>query len=272
RKTDKIDTARLQREFLAGSLPLAHQPPAAWRQLRRLVAFREGLVGRRTALRNWVNRYLAHETWADRTGLWSAAGQARLRALLPRLPPTDAHIVAAKLDELGRLQQQLEAAEAQLHAAFRRSPPAQRLDAIRGIGAIAAIAIVAWVGPVERFRSAEQLIAFAGLAPGVQQSDQTRRAGRLGGGGTDRHLRHYLIEASVWARPEGRSAGGGPDAAAGDLQGAAGRRGLRAGLGRGRRGAVGRARWKEGLVPDSQVGPRGEPRTPPLGQDPTPGE
>jgi hypothetical protein len=28
-KTDKVDTARLQREFLAGTLPLAHQPPAA---------------------------------------------------------------------------------------------------------------------------------------------------------------------------------------------------------------------------------------------------
>ena len=40
----------------------------------------------------------------------------------------------------------------------------------------------------------------AGLAPGVRQSDQTRRDGRIGGGGTDRHLRHYLIEASIWAR------------------------------------------------------------------------
>jgi transposase len=200
RKTDKIDTARLQREFLAGNLPLAHQPPPCWRQLRRLVAFRENLVSRRTALRNWVNRYLAHETWAERAGLWSAAGQLRLRALLPSLPPTDAHVVAAKLDEVERLRQQLEGAEAQLHAAFRQSPPAQRLDAIRGIGVIAAISIVARVGPVQRFRSAEQLIAFAGLAPGVQQSDQTRRDGRLGGGGTDRHLRHYLIEATVWAR------------------------------------------------------------------------
>ena len=46
----------------------------------------------------------------------------------------------------------------------------------------------------------EPLIAFAGLAPGVHQSDQTRRDGRIGGGGTDKHLRHYLIEASVWAR------------------------------------------------------------------------
>jgi transposase len=41
RKTDKIDTARLQREHLKGSLPLAYQPPAPWRQLRRLVAYRE---------------------------------------------------------------------------------------------------------------------------------------------------------------------------------------------------------------------------------------
>ena len=28
RKTDKIDTARMQREYLNGSLPLAYQPPA----------------------------------------------------------------------------------------------------------------------------------------------------------------------------------------------------------------------------------------------------
>jgi len=60
KKTDKVDTARLQREFLAGTLPLAHQPPAEVRQLRRLVAWRENLVNRRTALRNWINRYLAH--------------------------------------------------------------------------------------------------------------------------------------------------------------------------------------------------------------------
>jgi transposase len=56
RKTDKVDTARMQREHLNGTLPLAYQPPAEWRQLRRLVAFREGLVARRTALRNWINR------------------------------------------------------------------------------------------------------------------------------------------------------------------------------------------------------------------------
>lgn len=200
RKTDKVDTARLQREYLNGALPLAHQPPAWWRQVRRVVACREDLVARRTALRNWVNRYLAHETWEDRTGLWSAKGLRRLKAVVARLPQRDGLVASAKLAELEQLDRTLAAVEAELLRIYHECPDARRVDAVRGIGVVAAVSIVARVGPVGRFRDAEQLVAFAGLAPGVQQSDQTRRDGRIGGGGTDRHLRHYLIEASVWAR------------------------------------------------------------------------
>jgi transposase len=200
RKTDKIDTARIQREYLNGSLPLSHQPPAQWRQLRRLVAYREGLVNRRTALRNWVNRYLAHETWFDRTGLWSPKGEKRLRALLEKLPRTDALVIGQKLDELTRLEEQLTVALTELVSAYADYPDAKRLDAIAGIDVVSAISIVARIGPIERFRSADQLIAFAGLAPGIRQSDETRLDGRIGGGGTDSHLRHYLIEATMWAR------------------------------------------------------------------------
>ena len=200
RKTDKVDTARMQREYLAGTLPLAYQPPAAWRQLRRLVAYREGLVSRRTAVRNWIDRFLAHETWFDRTGLWSPKGQKRLRTLLKGLPRTDRVILEQKIEELARLEGQLEVALKELLSAYHDSPDAQRLDAILGIDVVSAVSIVARIGPVERFGGAEALIAFAGLAPGIQESDRTRRDGRVGGGGTDRHLRHYLIEATVWAR------------------------------------------------------------------------
>jgi transposase len=200
RKTDRIDTQRLQREYLNGELPRAHQPPAWWRQTRRVVALRENLVSRRTALKNWINRYLAHETWEDRSGLWSVKGRRRLRTLAATLPPRDTLVVTARLDELDGVRDRLRTVEAELQAIYRECADAQRLDAVRGIGVIAAVSIVARIGPVERFRHAEALIAFAGLAPGVQQSDQTRRDGRIGGGGTDHHLRHYLIEASVWAR------------------------------------------------------------------------
>ena len=200
RKTDRLDTARIQREYLNGELPLAHQPSAWWRQVRRLVCLRENLVKRRTALRNWINRYLAHETWESRANLWSAKGQVRLRSLLQRLPGWDGAITEQKLDELDRLAEQLSWVEVRLHEVYRTWPEAQRVDAVRGIGVIAATSIVARIGPIERFGNAEQLIAYAGLAPGVRQSDETRRHGRIGGGGTDKHLRHYLIEATVWAR------------------------------------------------------------------------
>jgi transposase len=200
RKTDKVDTARIQREHLNGTLPLAYQPPAGWRQRRRLVAYREGLVNRRTALRNWINRYLAHETWFDRTGLWSPTGQRRLRAFLKHLPRTDALVISQKLDELTRLEEQLGVALTELASAYADCPEAKRLDAIAGIAMVSAVSIVARIGPVERFPTADKLIGFAGLAPGIHESDQTRRNGRIGGGGTDSHLRHYLIEATMWAR------------------------------------------------------------------------
>lgn len=200
RKTDKIDTARLQREYFNGSLPLAHQPPSWWRQVRRLVGHRENLVARRTALRNWINRYLAHETWCDRHNLWSGKGVKRLKAFVSGLPARDVLVISAKLAELEAITLQLATIEGEIAAVAEESPDARRLDAIRGIGVVAAVSIVARIGPVQRFKNAEHLIAFAGLAPGLEQSDRTRRNGRIGGGGTDKHLRHYLIEASVWAR------------------------------------------------------------------------
>lgn len=200
RKTDQLDTARLQREYRNGSLRYAHQPDAPGRQLRRLVAYREDLTNRRTALSNWLNRYLAHETWEARGRLSSAAGRARLRAVAETLAPGDRLIVLAKLAAIEQVNTELQTAARELLAACKASPAAQRLDAIRGVGVLAAISLVARLGPVARFRNAEHLIAYAGLAPGVRQSDQTRRDGRRGGGGTDRRLRHYLIEATVWAR------------------------------------------------------------------------
>src|SRR5262249_18538914 len=147
RKTDKVDTARIQREDLAGTLPLADQPPPECRQLRRLVAYRENLVNRPTALRNGINRYLAHETWYDRTGLWSPRGHRRRRAFLKARPRTDALVIGQKLDEWARLKDQLDVAFAELTTAYQASPAAPRWDAIAGIDVISAVSIVARIGP-----------------------------------------------------------------------------------------------------------------------------
>jgi transposase len=200
RKTDRTDTARLLREYRQGQLPQAHQPAAQLRQIRRLVSLREDLVRRRTALRNWINRYLAHETWECRGPLESAKRLLKLRRWLRQAPELDQLVIGAKLTELEQLAVPLSQVEARMDQWYQNWPEAQRIDAIRGIARVAAVAIAARIGPVLRFRNAEALIAFAGLAPGIRQSDQTRREGHIGGGGTDYHLRHYVIEATIWAR------------------------------------------------------------------------
>ena len=200
RKTDKIDTKRLLREFLNGSVPQAYQPSSGLRRVRRLVTTREDLVSRRTAVRNWIDRYLAHETWRSRTGLWSVTGMCKLRKFAESVHGSDKVVLATKLTELEQLEQLLHPVEKQIFRVYKRWRQAQMVDDIRGIAEISAVSILARIWPVSRFGNAEELISYAGLNPGIQRSDQTIHVGHIGGGGTDKHLRHYLIEATIWAR------------------------------------------------------------------------
>ncbi len=196
RKSDKIDTARMLREELNGSLPRSFQPDSWWRQVRRLVDLREDLVRRQTAVKNWISSFLHHETWADRDGLWTDKGVARVRALT--LPSSDRFVLDIRLDRLAHLGQWISQVEAKMQELYDRWPEAKAADAIRGIGMVTAVSVLAHIGPIQRFRSAEEWISYAGLAPGHRSWDLTCRNGRIGGGGTDGHLRYLLIEAATW--------------------------------------------------------------------------
>ena len=195
-KSDKIDTGRILREFLNGSLPLSYQPVAWWREVRRLVDSRQDLVERQTAVKNWVTHFLHHETWYDREGLWTQKGMKRLRAF--RLPASDRMVLDLKLQELEQLAQRRGEMEAAMQRVYDQWPEAQWVDEVRGIGMVTAVSILAHIGTIDRFPSAEDLISYAGLAPGHRQSDQTAHNGRIGGGGTDSQLRYLLIESMQW--------------------------------------------------------------------------
>jgi transposase len=196
RKSDKIDTGRMLREFLNGSLPRSYQPAGWWRQVRRLVDSRQDLVKRQTAVKNWITHFLHHETWHDRTGLWTQRGMKRLRAI--RLASSDRMVLDLKLQELDQLADRREKMEAAMQAVYEQWPEAQWVDEVRGIGMITAVSILAHIGPIARFPTAEDLISYAGLAPGHRQSDGTRHNGKIGGGGTDSHLRYLVIESMQW--------------------------------------------------------------------------
>jgi transposase len=196
RKTDKIDTARLLREYLNGQLPRSFQPSAWWREVRRVVDCRQDLVERQTAIKNWIGALLHHETWEDRENLWTGAGLSRLGAM--KLSQSDKEVAGWKLKQLEQIQELIKSVEKRLQVIYDAWPEAQWVDAVRGIGMVTAVSLLAHIGPIQRFPTAEDLIGYAGLAPGVRTSDNTTRHGRIGGDGTDSHLRYMLIEATTW--------------------------------------------------------------------------
>jgi transposase len=196
RKTDTIDTARMLREYLHGSLPQSFQPDAWWRQVRRLVDCRQDLVERQTAIKNWIGSLLHHETWYDRSNLWSGVGRARLGRM--PLSQSDRALVEMKLEQLDHLAAQQATLDGRIRALYEAWPEAQWLDEVRGVGPMTAVSVLAHIGPIGRFATAEDLIAYAGLAPGVRQSDRTCHHGGIAWGGTDRHLRYLVIEATTW--------------------------------------------------------------------------
>jgi transposase len=197
RKSDKIDTGRMLREFLNGSLPRSYQPAVQWREIRRLVDSRQDLVERQTAVKNWIAHFLHHETWADREGLWTQKGLRRLQGL--KLSAGDRMLLNFKLQELEQLAQRRAQMEAAMQAVYQQWPEAQWVDEVRGIGMVTAVSILAHIGCIDRFPKADNLISYAGLAPAHRGSDRTQHNGRIGGGGTDSHLRYLLIESMQWA-------------------------------------------------------------------------
>lgn len=196
RKSDKIDTGRLLREYLNGSLPQSYQPDVWWREARRVVDSRQDLVKRQTAVKNWISHFLHHETWKKRDALWTQKGMRYLRRI--KLSDSDRMLMNLKLTELDQLAQRRKQMEAAMEAIYDQWPQAQWVDEIRGIGMVTAVSILAHIGDIHRFASADDLVSYAGLAPGHRQSDETCHHGKIGGGGTDSHLRYLVIESMQW--------------------------------------------------------------------------
>jgi transposase len=195
-KTDKIDTERMLREELIGKLPRSFQPSRWWREVRRVVDCRLDLVRRTTALKNWISCFLHHETWEDRTGLWSGRGMRRLRSL--PLGPVDRATLDWKLEELEQLNKRIGQVESQIRTFYGAWPMAEWVDEVYGIGTVTAVTLLAHIGPIKRFATAEELISYMGLAPSVRRSDNVGHNGRIGGGGTDSQMRYLLIESTTW--------------------------------------------------------------------------
>jgi transposase len=196
RKSDELD-ARTLAEFLAlDMIPHAYRPTPRQREHRALVRHRQFLMKQRTQLRVKVRRVLSDYN-ADRRDLFRHL-DVHLAAV--PLSESDRLIVDQLLGQLAAIEGQVAELKARLRAFAAAGPEAEArgrrvLRSVTGVGEVTAEVVLAEVGGLARFRSAKQVVAYAGLAPGRRES-----AGKVRELGITKRgsplLRWVLVEAA----------------------------------------------------------------------------
>jgi len=200
-KTDRIDARNLARLHRAGELTNVRVPTSAEEAARDLIRVREEVkVDRRVArqrIRSFLLRYgkrypQGPDRWSQRFEVWARA----LRFDEPLAQEAFSNLLAAyfvrdtQLSEMGRRIEELAATEA-------FADGVARLSALRGIGTLTAMTILAETCDFARFGDAGSYMGFTGLTPSEHSSGASRHQGSITKTG-NRHVRRVLVEAA-WA-------------------------------------------------------------------------
>jgi transposase len=172
-KTDRVDSETLATLLRGNLLPRVYAPPPETRALRTLI--HERLFYRRKASSIMVHAY---------AGMLQRGVQYEDRILTHRrkresLRELHLEEVDRALDALTHLDATCKELDRRVHEAWLESDDAQILTTIPGIGELTAVALVAWITPIDRFSRVEKLVSYLGLCPTTRQSGDSLYHGRL---------------------------------------------------------------------------------------------
>jgi transposase len=196
-KSDKVDSEALATLLRLRALPTAHVPDGTTRMLRRVVRDRVFYRKQYKAVANHVYARLIAKGIPYEEGI---LGLKRRREGLRSLDLPEVDRGLDRLQDLDRVTRELDLA---IHAAFVESPEAQLLESIPGIGELTAVVLVAFLCPMARFRSFEDLSSYCGLCPTNYQTAETARKGALKSD-CNHILRWILVEAGYIHRQRAR--------------------------------------------------------------------
>jgi transposase len=198
-KNDRVDSQTLAHLSRADLLPEAWMADEATQQARKLTRLRIALGRQRATAKNQLQAVLHQEGFLKPvTDVFGKRGRAWLAGLglsvAGRIAVDTWLQVVDHLD--GAIAEQTRALETMAAEDAR----ARWLQTVPGIGAYAAMVILAEVGEIARFDSKRALASYAGLTPSVRESAGKRKRGGIGhhGSGT---LRWIMLQvAQVAAR------------------------------------------------------------------------
>lgn len=213
RKTDRDDALKLARLASLGEIDPVAVPPRPIRQWKSLIGLRKRLVSERIRGQNRIRGLLVCQGLPAPMGAkaWTELGLAGIAQHARSLAACDAdelwrgelHLL---LERLRFLDEQTRVVEARLDAIAASDSRVSLLRSIPGVGPRTAEVIAVYLHDARRFRSADEVGAYAGLVPRQYQSGETDRRGRITRRGP-KLLRSALVECAwcslrynSWAR------------------------------------------------------------------------
>jgi transposase len=172
-------------------------PDQAHEAIRDLVRARQAAVRTLRQARQQLSGFLLRQGYHYHRPAWTQLHRRWLASL--KFEQAVHHIVLedciaaveAATARRDRLEAHIEAALPE----WSLAPVVQALQALRGVGLVAAATLVAELGDITRFANPRQLMAFLGLVPSEHSSGGTRRQGGITKAGNGA-ARRMLIEAA----------------------------------------------------------------------------
>ncbi len=191
-KTDPIDARKLAELLRVNLLPTIWVPDTETRERRQLLRGRAFLVRQRTAVKNRIHGHLSAENHVCAvTDAYGRAGRAWL-ATVPLSP-----MLRVQVDHLLRvhdfLTTEIRELDTQVKRYAHREPRVAQLATIPGVGTFGALFLLSEIGTITRFRSSQELAAYAGLVPTTRSSGGKTAHGGVGRA-SNRWLKWILVE------------------------------------------------------------------------------
>lgn len=194
-KNDRNDAQAILRAVLQPDMrfvsikSIDQQAMLAWHRAR------SGYLEERKALINRTRGLLAE------FGIWLGRSSSKLLQHLPelaedeRLPALFRPILSHTLEHLRELDARTAECDVQIREHARHHEPAQRVQAILGVGTITASALVATICDPRDFRNGRQMSAWSGLVPRQHSTGGKSRLGAITKRG-DTYLRGLLTQGA----------------------------------------------------------------------------
>jgi transposase len=198
KKTDKHDAATIAEFLEKDMLPEAKLCSRESEKLRRLLKARTTLVRAQVVVKNQIHGLLTAEGMEDAKGsLQSKKGRRQVLDTLNKCENgLEAQTLTETIDQLGSCVNEI---EKPLRRLAEGDKTVELLKSIPGCGEITAWTIRAYTDDIKRFTSAKKYAAYCGLAPWVQNSNETVRHGKITKRGPE-ELRTALVQVVMGMR------------------------------------------------------------------------